>query len=332
MVPIERINLLERTIVRCEKVDSDTKVKTEKRSIISKSRLAELRTPGSIYIITCGLHGCPCNGKDEGCERGFFSLFIQAVYGIDFSIRMGIPYHVDFGNIMYRYSDNRMSDRNFWNYFFHQPTPELSKDSVSVLNKFIELYPLKIWDRNHFREIHARVIRHLSFTEDITLRLQERTHQFKNNNILGIHIRGTDHAEEIPPAKFDKYIKVISAHLPNYHKLFVATDDNNLKAKLERLYPDKIFFNEVERSNSGTAVHLNNALEDRIKLGLDVILDCFSLSACSKVILSPSNVSYAALLLNPELPYILIEHPLAKAKRLKTLLVYYMNKWGVRKW
>jgi len=304
----------------------------EKRSKIHDNRLAEFRQDNSIYIITCGLTGCPCNGKDEGCGRGFFSLFLQAIYGIDFSLRNGMPYHIDFGNIGYRYTNEKLPDLNFWNYYFEQPITKLPEYTTPVFNRFIELYPLRIWNRNHFRQINNRVIKDLKLKSDLQFFIGNRTKKFRRKKILGIHIRGTDHSDEVPPVKFEKYVETINRLLPSYDNLFVATDDMKLLQRLDKLYGTKIMFNEVARSNDEIPIHLNSSIKDREKLGYDVILDCYCLSLCKKAILIHSNVSYSALMLNPELSYTLLERPKSKTERLKTLLLYHLNKWNIRKW
>jgi hypothetical protein len=307
-------------------------VTKEKRSQIHDERLAEFRQHKSIYVITCGLKGCPCSGKDEGCGRGLFSLFLQAIYGIDFSLRIGMPYHIDFGNIAYCYSDEKLSDRNFWNYYFQQPIVQLPKHANPVFNKFIELYPLRIWNKSHFREIHNRIIKDLKLIDDLQFFINKRTEEFRRNKILGVHIRGTDHSDEVPPVKFEKYTQTINKFLPTHDRLFVATDDLKLLQRLKELYRTKIMFNEVARSDDEIPIHLNRSISNGRKLGYDVILDCYCLSLCKKAILSHSNVSYSALMLNPELSYILLERPGSKVKRLKTILLYHLNKWNIRKW
>ena len=304
----------------------------EKRSLIENSRLSELTNQHTVYIITCAVEGCPCGGKDDGCGRGFFSLFIQAVYGIDFSKKVKVPYHVDYGNTRYRYTDMQKTDTNFWNHYFNQPIKKIDKNFKPVVNRFIELYPLKIWNRQHFRSINEAVISHLEFTEDLKHHLQLAIERITGKNVLGVHIRRTDHQDEVAPVSLQKYFSIIDKHIDAYDSLFVATDDQNVLNELHSRYGQKISFNNVMRSHDNKPVHLNDAFDGRTTLGFDVFLDCYCLSRCKKVILNHSNVSYAVLLFNPELPYILMERMKSKTKRLKTLLLYHLNQSGIRKW
>ncbi|HEX5171280.1 MAG TPA: hypothetical protein VFW11_19020 [Cyclobacteriaceae bacterium] len=304
----------------------------EKRSKIDSLRRLELQDDRAVYVITCGIKGCVCGREDIECGRGFFSLFIQAAYGIQFSHRASVPYHVDYGNLNYRYSDSKRADSNFWNYYFNQPIKSIDNDLKPVINRFIELYPLKIWSRQHFREVNKEVIRHLEFTKNLKLRVEEAIDRLKGKTVLGVHIRLTDHADEISPVKFEKYLSMIDKHIYHYDLLFVATDDQHALKELQNKYGQKVIYNDATRSEDNQPVHLNDAIEHRATLGFEVFIDCYCLSLCKKVILNHSNVSYSALLFNPELPYILMERVKPKIKRLKTLLLYYLNHWGIRKW
>src|SRR5690606_19904437 len=158
-----------------------------KRSLVLPERSKEL-SKGDVYVITCGIAGCPC-GRSETCERGFFSLFIQAVYGIDFAQRNKKPYHIDFGNISYPYSDPRLEDLNWWNYYFEQPIPKRQEHSIAVVNRFHELYPIPIWDRSHLRRMHHHV-QNLIFQKDAGDYIAAARGMIRPNS-LGVHVRRT---------------------------------------------------------------------------------------------------------------------------------------------
>ena len=71
--------------------------------------------------------------------------------------------------------------------------------------------------------------------------------------------------------------------------------------------------------------------KDRYRLGLEVLADCYTLSACQGAILTHSNVSYGALLLNPNLPYNLLETSASQKSRQKTNFLYTLDRLGIRK-
>jgi hypothetical protein len=162
--------------------------------------------------------------------------------------------------------------------------------------------------------------------------LQESINRFREKNILGVHIRVTDHSDEISPVSFQKYVAAINKCIRAYDSLFVATDCQVTLHKLQQIFGDKVIFNAVTRSSDGEPVHLNETIKDRKALGFEVFTDCYCLSLCKKVILNHSNVSYSVLLLNPDVTYVLLENLKPRIKRLKTLSLYYLNHWGIRKW
>lgn len=299
-----------------------------KRSIVFPERANEL-SKGDVYVITCGIAGCPC-GQSETCERGFFSLFIQAVYGIDFAQRNTIPYHIDFGNITYCYSDPLQEDPNWWNYYFEQPIPEKPEHSMAVINRFHELYPIPIWDRSHLRRMHHHV-QHLIFQKDAGDYIT-RAREMIRPDSLGVHVRRTDHPESIFPVRLEDYYKVIDKQIDRFDMLFLSTDDDRVVEEFRKRYGSFVHVNDVMRSSDTGAVHRNFEYTRRRQLGLEVLADCLCLASCKKLILTFSNVSYAALLFNPEIPYTLLERPRTTWRRYKTLIVYYLDKWGIRKW
>jgi len=298
--------------------------------ILHPQRMSTLKKPESIYVITCTGDLCSCKIIGE-CYRGFYSLFIQAMQGIYFSEKMNMPYYVNFGDKAYCYSDKQMSDANFWNYYFIQPQTKPDA-TVSVLNFPQEVYPIRIWAKSYFKEIYNEVIHKLVWQPEVHSYLQSQTEFFKKYKVLGVHIRKTDHSNEIVPVGLEYYFKKIDRQVKHYDKLFVATDDRQVIQLCQTRYPEKLFYLQVQRSEGPNAIHGNSSFDNHYQLGLDALLDSYSLSLCKKSILSPSNLSYAACLFNPQLKYELMESGQARKQRLKTLLVYYLDRWNVRKW
>ena len=304
-----------------------------KRSFISPERLKDLQKRNGIYSISfCGTDGCTCREVETMCSRGFFSLFIQAVYGIEFSKRNRIPYYVDYGSRKSCYSDPSKMDQNFWNYYFEQPFPRLENDSQSIPALDKEVHPLRIWSRKHFRYLHREVVSKLHFKNEVEEILQQKRADFTRSSVLGVQIRCTDHATEVQAVGLEKILNEISKKMASYDKLFVATDDSGVLHLLKQRYGSKLMYNEAVRSENELAVHSVRSIGDRYKVGLEVLVDCYCLSLCRGTLLLHSNISYAALLFNPNLPYTLLERAKERRKRLKTLFLYYLNQFGIRKW
>ncbi len=304
-----------------------------KRSSITNDRLALLKSKEALYLITCLQEEYYCKDHQKGqCSRGFFSLFLQAVYGIRFALQWNLPYYVDFGNLKYSYSDRTKfkDNQNFWEYYFEQ-TP-ISPNAKTIYNARFENYPLKIWDRSFLRQLHQTVISNLSPRQEIKDLIGSIKKVFDNKRVLGIHIRKTDHYHEVEPAKDAVYLQLVDQQLASFDQLFLATDDTDVLQLFEKKYGDKLMYHPFSRSTGDVPIHGSHARSNGYELGKEALLDCYALSFCTKAILSPSNLSYCALIFNPDLPYQMAESNAAKWQRLKTLGLYYLNQWGIRKW
>lgn len=253
------------------------------------------------------------------------------VYGIYFAKKVGIPYQIDFGNLTYSYSDaDRFGgNRNFWDYYFMQEPVDASKGE---LNRKFENYPLKIWNMDFIRTLHREAISEIRLQDDLRKEVDRIRQQFKNHKILGVHIRKTDHYQEVKPVGDERYFQLIKKHITGFDKLFVATDDQKILARLQQIYKGRVIAHPFYRSSGDKALHEDPENRRGYELGRQALLDCYSIAACDKVILSPSNLSYTALLINPELDYHLAESSQAKWMRRKTQLAFLLDKWGVRRW
>lgn len=299
-----------------------------KRSAISDSRAKRLRA-SDVYVICCGVEGCTCGLENGRCERGFFSLFLQAIYGIDFAERNGIPYHIGFNNCLYCYSEKE--NDNIWNYYFEQPIRVIPSHYASAINLFHEIYPLRIWDRNHLRKMNRHVSL-LKFHDSIHARVRSAKQAVIQGKTLGVHVRRTDHPVEVAAVPLKSFFRTVDKHIAQYDSLFLSTDDTGVVDSFRDRYGDKVRINSATRSDDAVAVHRDFRRTTRRELGLEVITDCLCLAACDRIIITCSNVSYAALLFNPDIAYTLLERPYTAWRRYKTLIVYFLDKWGIRRW
>jgi len=303
----------------------------KKRNVLTKSRREILARPGVVYTIRCTGNACDCQLFGVDCRRGFFSLWIQAVYGIYLAQKLNIRSYVDFGDKPYLYSDPERyhSSLNFWNYYYLQ---ESIPGGRAVPNNYEENYPLRIWKRNHFRAVHRSVINKLELRPEINEYIQALLSKFKGLRTLGVHVRQTDHAQEVPAVPMDQYYRVINKCIKHYEKIFLATDDQKtLESFMEEFGSERLVFQPAVRSINGQAVHTDLQHSDRYRLGLEVLADCYALAACHKAVLVHSNVSYGSLIINPELSYTLLETKHSFRNRWKTGLLYTLDNWGIRK-
>lgn len=304
-----------------------------KRSSVSEMRLSQLTQKNVRYIISCYQNEFFCEHHPGGkCSRGFFSLFLQVIYGIIFANKYGLPYYIDFSNVVYAYSTlgTGQEKNNFWEYLFIQPP--LNDADKKVLNEQYEVYPLRIWNRKHLRLLHAAMKEGLRINNAVKTEINEIQMKMEKVKTLGIHFRKTDHYLEVPPADEAVFFRKIKKKIPAYDRIFVATDDKNLLEKLKNMFPQKIFAHDFVRSQGSLSIHHNEENKDGLLLAKEALIDCISLSFCEELILSPSNLSYTALVFNPEIKYTIVESKVARQSRVKTLIGYHLDKLGIRKW
>ncbi|MDN3690591.1 hypothetical protein [Cyclobacterium jeungdonense] len=303
-----------------------------KRSAISPERRQELQLKNACYVITCYKDEFLCKDHPNGrCERGFFSLFLQVVYGMAFAKKYDLPYKVDFTNVKYAYSGNQGSDQiSFWEALMVQSSP--SPGYIPIVNLRYETHPLRIWSRHFIRSLHQTLQSEIRLQDKLLNKANAIKERFKAFKILGLHARRTDHPTEVPPVSDWVLINKIEKRITAFDRLFVATDDTAFLETLRTRFPQKVLAHDFIRSETDRAIHDHGGRENGILLGEQALLDCLSLSFCQELILSPSNLSYAALVFQPETPYTLAESSGAAWSRRKTLLAYRLNQWGIRKW
>ena len=304
----------------------------EKRNILAETRRKLLTQPGIVYTVRCLASHCDCKQFGTECRRGFFSLWIQAVYGIYFANKLAISSYIDFGDKPYLYSDPAKydGDLNFWNYYYLQSSN--LQEGRAVPNNYLENYPLRIWKRHHLRSIHRMVVNHLILNHSVKSYVKSLTDRIENYRTMGVHIRGTDHRSEVEGIPLEDYLKIMKKNAKKFQKFFVLTDHQGaLDQMIAEFGKERVIYQQAVRSMDEAAIHTNMEHQDRFQLGLEVLADCYALSLCQKAVLVHSNVSYAALILNPKLPYHLLESPKSRKKRLKTGILYNLDRWGIRK-
>jgi hypothetical protein len=249
----------------------------------------------------------PCDCPHGTCQRGFFSIFLSVLYGIAFAQQKGWAYEIDLNDKIYAYSQPEIfeGEVNFWNYFFENK--EAQQTSLpAYFSQYREVYPHKIWLKVFFREMNEIFQHHITFKPEVQGFLNQKKQLFEHQKVLGVHIRGTDHSQEVKPIPLEVYQKAIEKEIKNYHKLFVCTDEEKILEKMISTFgADTVIFNEFTRSATGDALH-TSVFSQRYQLGLEALTDCMCLSWCKKAILCNSNLSYTALIFNPQLSYTLL--------------------------
>lgn len=117
------------------------------------------------------------------------------------------------------------------------------------------------------------------------------------NNVLGVHIRGTDKEREIGKVCLDKYIEAIDKVKNNYEKIFLCTDDETIFQAMSEKY--NVIYTTSKRSKD-KGVHFSG-LASPYELGYEAIRDMVLLSRCQSLICGKSNFSNMAILFGEKL-------------------------------
>ena len=127
---------------------------------------------------------------------------------------------------------------------------------------------------------------------------------FLNKKILGVHIRKTDHPNQLD----DNFIlKEIEKYINLYDSVFVASDSQEICFKLKTIYGSKIILYDSIKSSSSCPVHhyRPHAGDVAYKTGEDVIIESHLLSKSDLLLCFPlSNVNSFAIYKNLNLPFI----------------------------
>ena len=180
-----------------------------------------------------------------------------------------------------------------------------------LIDNLRNYYPLKIWNvlgTNLF--IKNRVF----IKEDIREQIDFFIKKYFVDNMLGIHVRGTDKAkEQIEGGLFsgrlmiDDYILEAKKYINKFPeaKIFIASDNNETIATFMSVFtPKKIVVSKSLRMKSyksSVPVHLSGNCN--VATGIEVLKDMYLLNKTRKLICTDSNVAAAALFFNKDLEY-----------------------------
>lgn len=270
--------------------------------------------------------------REEG-GAGFFSNYMCVLGHIVFARKLGYIPIIDMKNYSTLYSEDIPVEGvdNAWNYYF-QNIDNTSLEAVyqsgryvlcngKYMGKYSDKYVMPKWRFPTMRTIAF----YTPFIEsDMRLR-DDLKNEFetawssrvgKKDVVLGIHIRGTDMKNRLghpTPASTQKYLDKtydLLERYPEITKIFLATDENNIKEIYENKFQDskyKLFMNEAFRlwdhgEKKRTGVH-ETKLENPRKyhkylMGKEVLQDAWFLKQCDYLLCGHDNVANVVILWN----------------------------------
>lgn len=270
--------------------------------------------------------------RSEG-GAGFFSNYFWVMGHVAFAEKMGYIPVVDMENYPTLYSEEEPVDgtNNAWNYYFEN-IGNVGLDEVYASGRYImgkDKYLTKYAEKYSmfpYRYPSERMIAYYAPIIKKNLRIkQSLVNEYKrewiektsgSNNILGIHIRGTDMKNNLGhpmPAPVSEYIRrtheMLEKH-PDISRIFLATDENEIKEAYEQEFEGSaatLFMNEAFRVwDDGhvkkTGLHEmkldNPRSHHKYLLGKEVLRDAWFLSRCQYLLCGHSNITNVAILWN----------------------------------
>ena len=287
-----------------------------------EGRYAISRTRAKYYVIYRSAGGA-----------GFFSNYLWVMGHVAFAVKLGYIPVVDMENYPTLYSEDEPVNgtANAWNYYFDDVAGislhEVYKKGNYVMgkDKSLSKYAEKYCERIYRFPTHRTVSyyepligKYLRIREDL---IKEFNAAWEKNvsggeQTLGIHIRGTDMKNNLGhpmPADAQTYLKRTKEFLESHsdvNKIFLATDENNVKEEFEKAFGNtkyRLFINEVFRAwdtNEGkkTGVHEleieNPRPLHKYLLGKEVLQDAWFLHKCDYLMCGHSNITNVVIMWN----------------------------------
>ena len=239
---------------------------------------------------------------------GLFSNFIFVLKNINYALSKNYIPIVDMKNFPTKYNQikNINNIENVWEIYFDQISnynlPEVykSKNVIICSNNFP--VSLKDFRNKNLKKVFEKKIKIKKKIKMETNKFYKK-HFFNNNNVIGIHIRGTDQkitpGHHLPPTIFD-IISIIEKKLKlnNKFKFFIITEEKKYLDILKKKYKKKIFYFDSFRANSIEDFNKSKRSFHRNKLGLESLKEAIIFSYCKEIIFCNSNIPLFSILLN----------------------------------
>jgi len=265
-------------------------------------------------------------------SAGFFSNFNAAMGWYWYSMKIGTPIYIDWDG---------SPNENIFNYFFEQKYKYNShqyehnanfQHSPLYTNEIKELFKQEIgesfyntYDNGWFfcngkiyKDSSLSKLRHL-YNKVYNENLKLKTHLVPITNIpentLGVNYRFinfyfTNDGKMTPYKNImsleeynNKYLHDMETEFENgkYEKIYVASSQRIFFEKCLNKFKDKMIFIPLNRLEEDTwEIHRNVPLK---KEYTDILSEINNLNRCKKLLVSPSNITFALLYMNPNITY-----------------------------
>lgn len=259
--------------------------------------------------------GMVCHINVQEKNAGFFALVRWVLDALYFCDCFSLEPFITFSNDSLYYDDTMPQYKNVYDYYFEQPCfsdSNMLKTKRTVVKyawrNRLKAEALNGGDAYQVSEKYITQMAHvmkkyLHFNKETQRQIDEQLKLREvNQEVLGVHIRGTDyklncrnHPRYIPP---EAYYSHVDSAIKEYDfkKIYIATDDEEiLQQFLTRYGREKVIFSQNNTRNSGiSGVHTAvgpKREHHKYLLGIEVICDMCTLAACGGIISGLSQVS-----------------------------------------
>lgn len=248
-------------------------------------------------------------------EFGFFSNLYSVIGALDWCEQTGEIPVIQFDSGVYLDKDR---GPNWWEYFF-ELTPHLRGSHGTLVNRdkdsdFASKIALRtIPDRHRTAEL---IQKYIKLNPEIARSVDDFWDEHIDYFIVGLHIRGTDKVNEVPPLGVQEIIatveKITKGRENGTWKLFVATDESRLLKVITKTFGNHVIFQPAIRSENAQPIHAEGAMAESshvekqygYRLGLEALRDMIFLSRCDVFVGCQSNLSFFAAAWNPSTPWV----------------------------
>jgi hypothetical protein len=268
---------------------------------------------------------------------GFWSNFFWIMEGLEYADRHGLVPVVDMERYPSRYTETseeaalELGTRNGWEYYFEQPALTLAEalaadplDNKGIKNNLLDVRhgdPAQAYPIAKARALREKYVR---VKPDILRQADVIIPPGQHENILGVHVRGTDlltgdHISHPLTCPMICYLERAVALDQKHHfgQIFLATDELESVTAFHEQFGPRLVTIDAHRTpaNQETArdyqwLFGHDRPFHRYRLGLEVLLDVLLLARCGHLLGSMSSVIGGARMFASEAQQLHILPPL----------------------
>ena len=255
---------------------------------------------------------------------GLMSYFVQAVSNLKAVESTTNKMYIKYDHNML-YLDNSKSIPNVWDYYFHQPfdfTEEEIKNCIKIKDVWFEEglgIPSCRPSKEFYIQSNKLINKHVKPKDHVLAKIDKFLveNDLSDDNFLAVHKRGTDyHTIDLDhiltsiktTISIENFFKNIDPIVDRFKKLLICSDEQQPVESFKRRYGDKVVYYNSIRSNDNAPVGIHNrGIQDRYKLGEDIIIETYLMSKAHTLVRTVSNVSISVIMLNNDINTINID-------------------------